>query len=51
MQINTAEFLFLYIQSMNKLPEFDKHGRYIESPCFGCDLPDCSICPRSDRDD
>ena len=31
---------------MTYFPEFDKHGRYIESPCYGCDLPDCSHCPR-----
>lgn len=31
---------------VDKFPEFDKHGRYIESPCYGCDLPDCSFCPR-----
>lgn len=31
---------------MTYIPEFDKHGRYIESPCYGCDLPDCSHCPR-----
>lgn len=27
-------------------PEFDKYGRYVESPCYGCDLFDCSFCPR-----
>lgn len=31
---------------MSYFPEFDKHGRYIESPCYGCELPDCSFCPR-----
>jgi len=28
------------------MEEFDKYGRYIESPCFGCDMEDCRYCPR-----
>ena len=36
---------------MSELAEFDSHGRYIESPCFGCDLPDCNNCPRENRKD
>lgn len=31
---------------MSYFPEFDKHGRYIESPCYGCDQPDCRFCPK-----
>ena len=34
---------------MSYFPEFDKHGRYIESPCYGCDQPDCSLCPREHK--
>ena len=26
--------------------EFDRYGRFIESPCFGCELTDCSLCLR-----
>lgn len=29
--------------------EFDKFGRYIESPCYGCYMPDCRRCPRDDK--
>ena len=36
---------------MSYFPEFDKHGRYIESPCYGCDLPDCSSCPKKIEED
>ena len=36
---------------MTKIPEFDKHGRYIESPCYGCDLDDCRHCPRNEQDE
>lgn len=31
---------------MRHFQEFDKYGRYIESPCFGCDMDDCKNCPR-----
>lgn len=31
---------------MSYFPEFDKYGRYIESPCYGCECQDCSICPK-----
>jgi len=34
---------------MSYFPEFDKHGRYIESPCYGCELPDCRFCPRENK--
>ena len=29
--------------------EFDRYGRYIEDPCYGCDEQDCSQCPREER--
>lgn len=31
-----------------EMKEFDKYGRYIESPCFGCELEDCRYCPRDE---
>lgn len=34
---------------MSYFPEFDRHGRYIESPCYGCDLDDCRYCPRENK--
>ena len=35
---------------MSYFPEFDKHGRYIESPCYGCDLDNCQYCPRENKE-
>lgn len=26
------------------ISEFDKFGRFIESPCYGCNLTDCLFC-------
>lgn len=34
-----------------KLQEFDRFGRYIESPCYGCEMEDCRYCPREERRD
>ena len=31
----------------HSVKEFDKFGRYIESPCYGCFLADCSSCERN----
>lgn len=31
---------------MSSLPEFDKYGRFIESPCYRCDINNCSHCPK-----
>lgn len=35
---------------MSYFEEFDKFGRYIESPCYGCDLDDCRFCPRENKE-
>lgn len=37
-------------ESKTYFKEFDKHGRYIESPCYGCDMDDCRFCPRDKED-
>ena len=37
-------------ESGNKLPEFDKYGRYIESPCYGCEIDDCRLCDREEKE-
>ena len=34
-----------------EIKEFDKYGRYIESPCYGCELDDCRFCPRENKED
>lgn len=27
-------------------PEFDSKGRFVESPCYGCQQASCDFCPR-----
>lgn len=32
-----------------KMPEFDRYGRYVEDPCYGCEAESCAECPREDK--
>lgn len=36
---------------MSYFEEFDKFGRYIESPCYGYNLDDCEHCPRNKNEE